>query len=491
MCKRFPLTTQCRSVHAGYLRESALTTGGRDGRRRAVPRGLRVGGGHLRLPGGGGGRRGRAGALDLGHLRRDAGAGGRGGHRGGGGRPLPPLPAGRGPHGRPRAGRLPVLGGLATGPARGAGAGQPRGPRLLPAAGRPPAGVRDRALDHPVPLGPPPGAAGRRRLGRPRGGRPLRRLRQRRLRGPVGPGGQLDDPERAVVRGLPGPRGRRPRPGRPGPGHRGAGRPPPAGRPRPGDQGDAGPGRPAPARHQPQPGPGHPGLARPGRHRRRPPHRRRLQPAVPRPAVPRALPGRRARGPGRPGRAGPGARRRPGGDRGPARPTRRQLLPPLGGGRPAGAAAAGRAGVALGGRRGRRVRGQRPAPDRPRLGDRPVGPGRAAAAAAPRLPVAAAVRDRERGRVRGRPRRQRPGPGPGQDPVPGRAPAGRPPGDPGRGRPARLLRLVAAGQLRVGRGLLQAVRHRLRRLPDPAPAAQGQRPLVPGDDRPRRPGRRP
>ena len=55
------------------------------------------------------------------------------------------------------------------------------------------------------------------------------------------------------------------------------------------------------------------------------------------------------------------------------------------------------------------------------------------------------------------------------DPVPGRAPAGRPPGHPGRGRPARLLRLVAAGQLRVGRGLRQAVRHRLRGLPDPAP----------------------
>src|SRR4029450_4618411 len=123
-----------------------------------------------------------------------------------------------------------------------------------------------------------------------------------------------------------------------------------------------------------------------------------------------------------------------------------------GGGGAGGAAAAGRPAVALGGRRGRRVRGQRPATHRPGLGDRPVGPGRAAAAPAPRLPVAAAVRDRERGRLRGCPRRPRPGPGPGPDPVPGRAPAGRPSGDPGRGRPAGLLRPGAAGQLRVGRG---------------------------------------
>src|SRR5215218_3777226 len=246
---------------------------------------------------------------------------------------------------------------------------------------------------------------------------------------------------------------------------------------------------PATARHQPQPGPGDPGVGLGRRRGRRAAHRRPLQPAVPRPAVPRPLPGRRARGPGRPGRARQGGRRRPGGDRHPPGPAGGQLLPALGGGRPAGAAPVRRAAVALGRGRRRRVRGQRPAPDRPRLGDRPLGPGRAAAAAAPRLPVAAAVRDRERGRLRRRPRRPGPGRRQPSDPVPGRAPAGRPPGHPGRGRPARLLRVVAAGQLRVARGLRQAVRDRLRRLRHPAAAAQGQRPLVRRGDRPRRPER--
>ena len=48
-----------------------------------------------------------------------------------------------------------------------------------------------------------------------------------------------------------------------------------------------------------------------------------------------------------------------------------------------------------------------------------------------------------------------------------------------RGRAAaRLLRLVAAGQLRVGLGLHAALRHRARRLRDPAAHRQGQRALV-------------
>ena len=45
-------------------------------------------------------------------------------------------------------------------------------------------------------------------------------------------------------------------------------------------------------------------------------------------------------------------------------------------------------------------------------------------------------------------------------------------------RPARLLRLVAARQLRVGARLLEALRHRPRRLRDAAPHAQGQRALL-------------
>ena len=59
---------------------------------------------------------------------------------------------------------------------------------------------------------------------------------------------------------------------------------------------------------------------------------------------------------------------------------------------------------------------------------------------------------------------------------------------PGRGR-ARLLRLVAAGQLRVGLRLRQALRHRARGLRHPAAHHQGQRPLLPEGDRDPRRGR--
>src|SRR4029453_1910523 len=138
-----------------------------------------------------------------------------------------------------------------------------------------------------------------------------------------------------VVRALPRPRRRPPRPRAPGPGPGRDGDPPPAARPRPGGADHAGHGPPPPARHQPQPGPGHPGVGlgrRPGRH---PPHRRPLQPAVPRPAVLRPLPGRRARRPGRPGRARHRGRRRPGGDRHPAGPAGGRVLRALGRGGPA------------------------------------------------------------------------------------------------------------------------------------------------------------
>ena len=53
------------------------------------------------------------------------------------------------------------------------------------------------------------------------------------------------------------------------------------------------------------------------------------------------------------------------------------------------------------------------------------------------------------------------------------------PRDPWNGRrPARLLRVVVPRQLRVGRGLQQAIRSGLRRLPHPASASPSQRPLV-------------
>ena len=56
-------------------------------------------------------------------------------------------------------------------------------------------------------------------------------------------------------------------------------------------------------------------------------------------------------------------------------------------------------------------------------------------------------------------------------------------GDRRRGRRTRLLRVVAARQLRVGRGVLQALRPGARRLRDPAPHAQGLLRLVPRPDR--------
>ncbi|GAA3413509.1 hypothetical protein GCM10018952_30450 [Streptosporangium vulgare] len=79
--------------------------------------------------------------------------------------------------------------------------------------------------------------------------------------------------------------------------------------------------------------------------------------------------------------------------------------------------------------------------------------------------------------VAGRPRARR-----RQDRLLRGPPEGRARRDRGRGRPARLPGLVAAGQLRVGRGLSQALRDRARRLRDAATAAQGQRAVVPRGD---------
>jgi beta-glucosidase len=84
-------------------------------------------------------------------------------------------------------------------------------------------------------------------------------------------------------------------------------------------------------------------------------------------------------------------------------------------------------------------------------------------------------RERRRLRRRGRPRRPDPRPPPHRLPprphhrCPRRHRAGRPP----RGLP----RLVSPRQLRMGLRLLQALRHRPRRLPHPAPHPQIQRPL--------------
>ena len=72
--------------------------------------------------------------------------------------------------------------------------------------------------------------------------------------------------------------------------------------------------------------------------------------------------------------------------------------------------------------------------------------------------------------------------------VPAQLPDRAPPGRRRRVRRPRLFRLVAAGQLRVGRGLRQAVRDRPRRLRHAGAHAQAQRPVVRGS-RPGEPDR--
>ena len=89
--------------------------------------------------------------------------------------------------------------------ARGVGPGQPGRPGLLRPAGRRPAGPRDPAARHAVPLGPPVRAAAPRRLGRAAHGRALRRLRRRRRQGTRRPGACVRHPQRALVLCLPGP----------------------------------------------------------------------------------------------------------------------------------------------------------------------------------------------------------------------------------------------------------------------------------------------
>ena len=93
-------------------------------------------------------------------------------------------------------------------------------------------------------------------------------------------------------------------------------------------------------------------------------------------------------------------------------------------------------------------------------------------------PWPAALRHRERLRGRGLRQPGRRGERPRTGQVPAHAPRGGRPGDQRRRQPGRVLRLVAAGQLRVGLGLPEAVRDRVRGLRHPAPDSQGQRRLL-------------
>ncbi len=102
-----------------------------------------------------------------------------------------------------------------------------------------------------------------------------------------------------------------------------------------------------------------------------------------------------------------------------------------------------------------------------------------------------AVRDRERRRLlRCALRTRRPDPRPAAGRLLPRPPAGDPRRDRGRRRPARLFRLVAAGQPRVVPRVLDALRAGARQLPDAGARSQGQRALLRRGDRLARGGAR-
>ena len=164
-------------------------------------------------------------------------------------RPLPPLRRGRRPDGGARVQRLPLLHLLAADPAVGQGPAQPQGPRVLRQADRRAARGRCEPDGHALPLGPAPGARGRRRLAQPGHHRRLRRLRRHRGRAVRRPGRALGADQRAERRHDHGLLDRHARAG-PGAALRGtAGRPPPPARARP--RGDRA------ARVRPRPDPQH------------------------------------------------------------------------------------------------------------------------------------------------------------------------------------------------------------------------------------------
>src|SRR5581483_6190790 len=172
--------------------------------------------------------------VDLGHGLRHSRPGPPRRQRGRGRRPPPADGRRRRADGPARAGGLPLLRRLAPGPALGPGPGQRRRGRLLRPPRRRPAGGGHRAVRHALPLGPPPGPGGRRRLAGTGERRAVRGLRRPGRGRPRRPGPPLVHGQRAVVRGDVRLLLRRPRP-RPGRPRRGGGRrPPPAPGPRAG-----------------------------------------------------------------------------------------------------------------------------------------------------------------------------------------------------------------------------------------------------------------
>ena len=233
------------------------------------------------------------------------------------------MPEDVGADARPRRGHLPVLGGLAAGPAGRPRPGQPGRAGLLRPAGGRTAGPGHRPVGHPLPLGPAAGAGGRGRLAGTRHRLPVRRLRDARLRPAQRPGTHLDHAERAVVLGD---ARLRVRPARPGPaGLRGrhARRAPSAARARPGHPADARRrARTDRSRHHAEHGHLQRGHRQRGRPERRPPRGRPRRADLPRPAGARPLPAGHRRRPRRARDRAAGAGRRPGDHLGPDRRAR-------------------------------------------------------------------------------------------------------------------------------------------------------------------------
>ena len=144
------------------------------------PDGLRLGRGHRRVPDRGRGHRGRPRAVHLGHLLPYAGQGLRRAHRRRRLRPLPPLPRRRGADGRagpaaPTGSRWPGRGSSPTAPARSTRAGWTSTTGWSTSCSA--AGIDP--MRHALPLGPAAGAGGPGRLDRPGHRRALRRVRRR------------------------------------------------------------------------------------------------------------------------------------------------------------------------------------------------------------------------------------------------------------------------------------------------------------------------
>ena len=194
---------------------------------------LPLGGGDVRLPDRGRGRRRRARPQHLGPLLCEAGQCAQRRERRPGVRLLPPLPRGHRARPRARRQRASALDLVAARPAGWSRARERRRAGLLRPRRRRAARERDRAAGDAVPLGSAGCARGRGRLARARDRRGLRRVRAGRRRTPRRPGAPLDHAQRALGDRLARLRLRRPRTGADVRDRRDRSRPPRPSRPRP------------------------------------------------------------------------------------------------------------------------------------------------------------------------------------------------------------------------------------------------------------------